>query len=345
MSLAGQVLNCALMALNPHVRHCIGSVLIYLVAGSKGFAMEESGQPIRYFEQLKAVIFADAYAELPQYKVTRKLFDKNGKNQLLADAQRTLRVKDDLLDFPAGQKLLQANGICFAGTWQINGQSPYTGLLKADVELPLIVRASVSLSGTKQKHQRAFALALKLFPTTADGQQVTTENFFLMHSLGGVVTKSVYALTLDNQPELGSLPPFSKWLTAHRLEKDLEKADKAVSKGKPNARFRPVSHLATVARNGELVADPIKPYWLQARPQQELALSDHDDFRHELEVAHYPDKRLSWDIYAAPYSAGGKSAAAWRQVGSIILTESVISKSCDTKLHFAHPAIENDLPR
>lgn len=333
------------MVLNPHVLRCIGVVLIGLASSSKGFALEESGQPNRYFQQLKAQVFADAYTELPQYKVSRKLFDKGGKNQLLADAQRTLQVKDDLLEFPAGQKLLQANGICFAGTWQINGQSPYTGLLKADTELPLIVRASVSLSGTKQKHQRAFALALKLFPTTVDGQKVSTENFFLMHTLGGVVTKSVYALTLDNQPELGSLPPFSKWLTAHRLEKDLKKADKTVSKAKPNARFRPVSHLATVDSDGGVVTNAIKPYWLQARPKKELALSDHDDFRHELDVAHYPDQRLSWDIYAAPYSAGGKSAAAWQQVGSIILTESVVSKSCDTKLHFAHPAIENDLTR
>ena len=318
-----------------------------LTAMGSSFTMDEINQKAandtaiaiknNYFEQLKSRVFSDEYSELPQYKVTRKLFDRGGKNLLLADAIRTLRSKDDLIEFPAGQKLLQANGICLAGTWRMNHRSIYSGLFASNVELAVIARASVSLSGTRQRHKRAFAVALKLFPETADGERVTTENIFLMHTLGGVVTRSVYSLSLDNQPELGSLPPFSQWLTAHRLERDLEKADQSVSKGEPDARFRPVSHLAKVNVKGQIVTEPIKPYWLQLRPRKDLALDHHDDFRDELNVEHYPDNVLVWDVHAASYTASGKSKAKWKRIGEVSFTESVVSKSCDTELHFSHP--------
>ena len=93
-------------------------VLIFIFAANSSLAGTEGANSTTvegqnsYFLQLKTKLFADPYTQLPQYQVTRKLFDQNGKNLLLADAKRTLRSKADLVSFPAGQKLLQRHLLC-----------------------------------------------------------------------------------------------------------------------------------------------------------------------------------------------------------------------------------------
>lgn len=81
--------------------------------------------PLDYFNKVKGAVFSDEYSALPQYKVTKKHFDRDHHNLLFADAKRTLESSDDLIEFPAGQKLLQANGICFSGKWVMNEQSDF----------------------------------------------------------------------------------------------------------------------------------------------------------------------------------------------------------------------------
>ena len=195
------------------------------------------------FEDVKNRVFSDPYSALPQYEVSRKHFDVNGENVLLEHAKRTLSSDANFIELGTKHKLLQANGICFAGIWRMTESSPYSGLYQGNMQVPVIVRASVSLSGTKQRDKRAFGMAIKLFPYA---DNAVTENIFLMHSLGGTKTKYVANLPMTNEPALGELPPFSQLLTAYRLESDLEEADKTFSGKKANARFRPVSHLADI---------------------------------------------------------------------------------------------------
>ena len=332
--------------------------------------------PLSAFEEAKSLVFSDPYSSLPQYEVSRKHFDINGENVLLKHAQRTLSSNANFIELDTKHKLLQANGICFAGTWKMSQNSPYSGLFQAGIEVPIIVRASVSLSGTKQRDKRAFGVAIKLFPYA---HSALTENLFLMHSLGGTKTKHVTNLPMTNEPALGELPPFSQLLTAYRLESDLEKADKAFSGKKANARFRPVSHLAAVkvgdansrlaghteestpklsisapTTSKEIEIKPeleIKseadsqteirgPHWLRAALRPDTPLVDEDDFRDELSLQHYPNQTLSWVLSAANFNDAGIDKAHWQQIGEIILTESVVSLTCDTKLHFNHPAIK-----
>ena len=236
-----------------------------------------------YYEKVKTVVFSDAYETLPQYHVKRDLFDKDGRNILFEDAKRTLSSEKDIVEFTAGQKLLQANGICFAGIWRMSGDSPYTGLYSANTTLPVLVRASVSLSGTRQNDKRAFAIAVKVFPNHSRSDTVKTQNIFLMHSLGGVKTEHVLDLQLDNEPELGSLPPLNQWLTAYRLENELEEADRLFSGDKANARFRPVSHLAALDANGQRITNVKGPYWLRASASSSMPNVNKDDFRDELQ--------------------------------------------------------------
>ncbi len=309
-------------------------ILFAVAIGFTNIAIAET-----YYDTVKKVVFSDAYKTLPQYLVKRDLFDKDGRNILLENAKRTLSSERDLVEFPAGQKLLQANGICFAGTWHMSDGSPYTGLYSANTTLPVLVRASVSLSGTKQDDKRAFAIAVKIFPNHSKSDTVKTQNVFLMHSLGGVQTERVLDLQLDNEPELGSLPPFKQWLTAYRLESDLEKADRLFSGDKANARFRPVSHLAELDAHGQRVVDVNAPYWLRATASSSMPPVDEDDFRDELQVRHYPDQQLVWELHGAAFQSTGKSESSWVHLGQIVLTQSIVSKSCDSKLHFAHPTL------
>ncbi|MBO1256046.1 hypothetical protein J3L16_10155 [Alteromonas sp. 5E99-2] len=294
---------------------------------------------LEYFNSIKNSVFSDEYSALPHYKVTKKHFDRDGHNLLFADAKRTLESGDDLIEFPAGQKLLQANGICFAGKWVINEQSEYSGFYAANTSVPILARISVSLSGTTQKDKRAMGMAIKVFGSPQSPQHDQTLNLFLLHSLGGIKTDAVLDLEMDNEPELGSLPPFSQLLTAHRLESDLKDADALYSKEKANARFRPVSHLAKIDKNGSKVEDIHSPQWIKVKTAPTIARVDKLDFRDELDLKHYEGNQLRYQIYAAKAHNKGKSKATWEEVGYIQFTESIRSKSCDTRLHFRHPSI------
>ena len=80
------------------------------------------------YQVLKQRVFANAYAELPRYEVTRQSFQGNsgrGTAGLAQDAKHTLSNQDNLLGPERGPKLLQANGICFAGYWEIDGKSEF----------------------------------------------------------------------------------------------------------------------------------------------------------------------------------------------------------------------------
>ncbi|GFD79475.1 hypothetical protein KUL118_23370 [Tenacibaculum sp. KUL118] len=298
-----------------------------------------------YYQSIKQAVFSDPYPSLPQYKVSRKHFDRDGENLLLKHAKRTLSSTTDFIELEGGQKLLQANGICFAGNWRIGKNSSYTGFYSKGTNVPVIVRASVSLSGTKQNDKRAFGMAIKLFAESKskDATKPQTYNLFVMHSLGGTQTKHVLSLPMTNEPSLGELPPFSQLLTAYRLENDLGTADKLFSQEKANARFRPVSHIAHIPQSDLTTDTPLSlngPHWLKLVASTDTTLVDKSDFRDELAVAHYPNHRIQWDIYAAPNNAQGIESAKWQHLGAMTVNESVTSLTCDTRLHFAHPVIQ-----
>ncbi len=283
------------------------------------------------FNNIRRLVFANPYDALPTYRVNKEQFGPRGNhkdNRVYAAGLRTLSSREDLLEFDGGQKLLQANGICFAGEWIIDRPSGYAGLLAEGTRVPVIARASVSLDGTRRKHKRAFGMALKLFPAADRATAVETVNIFVMHSLGGVRTDHVLNLALDNAPALGSLPPFGQWSTALRLQSDFERADQTAS-GRANLAYRPVAQLS--GSDG--------PRWLRLVASHGMPRVDADDFRDELNLDHYPNGELRWDIAIADGQKGKKDAASWTTVGELRVSESVVSASCDRRLHFAHPRL------
>lgn len=305
-----------------------------LLSGTVAFAYDGSS-----YNSIKEAVFQNPYAELPHYKVEKALFGTSGRseeNHLLRAAKRTLTSKDDLLKFPQGQKLLQANGICFAGEWIIDTDSPYSGQFRNPTHGLVIARASVTLSGTEQADKRAFGLALKLFPTQDAGATVATLNAFVMHSIGGTRTKHVLDLVVDNEPPLGSLPSLAHLGAAYRLLRDLKMADKMISQTKPDVNYRPVTHWAGDASLSTVVA----PRWLRLRAPTKLPRVDKRDFRDELRVVHYPKQKLVWLIEVAGDGHNKKSDAEWLNIGRLVFSESITSPACDQQLHFAHPRLQ-----
>ena len=301
------------------------------------------------FERLKETIFAEPYTELPRYKVTRKLFKNTEKGQpsrLLSDAKRTLSNTTDLLSKDRGQKLLQANGICFAGHWLIDKPSSFTGLYKQGVRVPVIARISVSFSGTLQKERRALGMAVKFLPN--DLADKPSLNVFALHTVGGVKKQHVLDLAMDNEPPLGRIPRLSDIPTALKLRSDLTKADKEAGSEQPNVTYRTVAPLAEyrtaeyrtaqhqTVKHAEEIS--IAPRWLRFSPLTKQRV-DHDDFRDELRVEHYSNKQISYSIDVAGLhnKSDNKRKANWQILGQLVLTESVTSKACDTRLHFPHP--------
>lgn len=291
------------------------------------------------FKLLKEELFSEPYSELPQYKVNRQQFGstKDGaENKLLAAARRTFVNTDDLISRQTSQKLLNANGICFVGQWRITQDNEYTGLYKNGSTVSAIVRASVALSGTKQKNKRAFGMAIKLLPH--DLEQQASLNAFVLHSMGGTISKYVLDLNLDNEPPLGRLPKFSDIRTALRLQRDLEKADEENGATKPDVSFRPVS---VFAEYGVPLSDVLSPRWLRLSALDSERI-DKDDFRNELRTEQYKNNRIIYQIAVAGDNQdikAKKKNADWHNIGVLELSESVTSQSCDVSLHFQHPKL------
>ena len=296
------------------------------------------------YNAISAAVFTKPYDQLPQYSTTATLFGDSGsdpaKNHLLSAAQRTLSDRRDLIEFPQGQKLLQANGICFAGKWIIDQPSDYSGQFRFPTESLLIARASVLLSGTQQGDKRGFGLALKIFPTGDPDQIVPTLNAFVMHSMGGIKTKYTLDLVVDNEPPLGALPPLRDLSTAYRLMRDFKRADNAVSHGGANISYRPLTHLAEQAE----IANINAPTWLRLKALDTLPRIDQLDFRDELRTQHYPEGTLVWVIEAATDAGKGKSRASWSTLGRVVFNNSITSVDCDQRLHFVHPVLHPARP-
>lgn len=300
---------------------------------------ETHNKKIDPLTKIKRIVFEKPYASRPDYIVSHKLFGKAGitdDNKLFQAAKRSLNDHRDLIEFPAGQKLFNANGICFSGTWTIHSdaqEKKFTGVFAKGTQENVIVRASVALSGTTQKDKRAFGMAIKLFPKDS----AHSLNAFVLNSFGGVRTKHVLDLTMNNEPSLGGLPRFGDVRTALRIKSDLEKADRHSGAEKAQYAFRPITHLANYQNKESFHS----PKWLRLSPTS-VERVDKNDFRDELAIQNYAQQKLVYAISVANKTEK-KSQAQWQVIGNLMLTESVTSAACDQQLHFKHPKLEKRL--
>ncbi len=281
------------------------------------------------FQAVWDQVTSDVVDKLPQEKVSYlKLFSK-GKNIILGNSRRTLEEHANILQ--PFNKLAHPNGVCFKGTWDIHRDNKYSGYFKKNSKALIIVRASTAMSTTRRGEIRAFGFAGKIFPTMNPLQinKENTANFFLIDDLGGTRAEHYTDVALTNEPSVSKTSEvFKSLLYALKVARTFSQVDK-----NPGIRqVYEISHL------GELKKRTVTtPQWMkvEAKPGQTV---DAEDFRDELRIR---DKKLVFIISVASKSVNAKKD--WQDIGTITLDTSVVSTSCDHRLHFHHPKWRSDL--
>ena len=293
--------------------------------------VENKPQLVRsQFQKTWDQITIDRLDKLPQDRVSFKKLFLKGKNIILGNARRTLSDHSDIL--PPFNKLAHPNGVCFKGVWNIQADSPYTGYFKKNKKGLIIVRASTAMSNTRQGEIRSFGFAGKIFPTMNPQQllQENTANFFLIDDLGGTRAKHYTDVALTNEPSISkNSEVFKNLLYVLQLARAFSQADQ-------NPKVR---QLYEISQLGEMNNDKaITPRWMKVTAKQGQTVNAKD-FRDELRIAQ--NKNLVFTISVASKIINNKKD--WRNIGTITLDTSVVSNSCDHRLHFHHPVWKSDL--
>lgn len=272
-------------------------------------------------EALEESVYAQGL--LPHYQVTVSNFVSAGVNVLAQDAKRTLTDTSDY--FPRIEKLVHSNGICFAGTWNIDTDTPYTGYFSKGAQGLLIARASTALSETERGQPRAFGFAGKLYPTMDPTQTADTANFFLVDVLMGAQRNRYLDVKLTNQPLLGFR--WSVLYLAYRVAVAFSKAD-------TNPGYRPLYPISELGLAPGTSAVTPKYMMLEADPS--TPRNDDVDFRDELNIEKHGGTPLLFDILVSD-TTSNRSSGNWKKIGTIQLNDSTVSYGCDRRLHFHHP--------
>lgn len=286
------------------------------------------------FNEIWGETTSDPYVLRPDYEVTIGGFYDGLKNKMVQDAERTLADQNDLI--PQQQKRIHPNGICLSGTWNVTESNSFTGLFRRGTEARVILRASTGLTNTKQKSYRAFSIAGKVFPTLDDDQRVRTANFFSVENLGGTLRK--YFLDSENTNDILAgltITPSALLNSAlgGLIVNALKRAENTLLISQVSIR-----QLYPLSEIGERSSDVRTPVWIMVTGDPTVPRVDREDFRDELAIENYPTG-LFFSIYVADQGLrlGPKN---WQYVGHIEVDDSVVSLTCDQRLHFAHPPFD-----
>jgi hypothetical protein len=283
------------------------------------------------FQDVWTQVASDPLDVLPQDKVSFGKLVSWGKNIILEDANRTLQEHADILN--PFDKLAHPNGICLKGIWEIHKENRYSGYFKNHSKALIIARASSALSNTHRGEIRSFGFAGKIFPTMNPHKinRENTANFFLIDDLGGTDAEHYTDIALTNEPTASINSEVLK-----NLFYALELAN-AFAKVDENPGIRQLYEISELGEknNGSIIT----PKWMKVEAKAGQTV-DAKDFRDELRIA--PHKKLVFHIsVASKENSQGKKE--WQTIGTITFDTSVVSTSCDHRLHFHHPKWRSDL--
>ena len=277
------------------------------------------------FDTVWSEISSNPLQTLPQEKISLgKLFTWS-ENIILKNAKRTLEERSDIL--PYFDKLAHPNGICLKGVWKIHKENPYSGYFRNSSEALIIARASSAMSKTRRGEIRAFGLAGKIFPTTNPTQSndEPTANFFLIDDLGGTNAQHYTDVALTNEPTVTTTSEVLKnLLYALKVARAFANADS-------HSGIRQLYEISELGEKDKRKI--ITPKWMRVTAQKGQTV-DAEDFRNELKIDKTP---IVFDI-----SVAGKKRV-WKTIGTITFDSSIVSTSCDHRLHFHHPKWRDDL--
>jgi hypothetical protein len=281
------------------------------------------------FQNVWNIVSSDKLDKLPENKTSfSKLFSAS-ENIILKDAKRTLNNNSDILE--SFDKLAHPNGICFKGIWSIDTKIIYSGYFKKNSKALIISRASTALSDTTNDTKRAFGFAGKLFASTNPTKinKFSSANFFLIDDLGGTDAKSYTEVSLTNEPSVSiTFSVIKNLLYASKVAYNFAEADK-------NSGIRQLYEISQLGEKS--LKNIITPKWMKIETQNN-SKREAKDFRDELKIT---DKKLIFNIFVANKIVN--NTKNWQKIGTIILDTSVVSNSCDHRLHFHHPKYRDDL--
>jgi len=283
------------------------------------------------FQDVWTQVASDPLTILPQDKVSWGKLTSWGKNIILEDAERTLQEHADILK--PFDKLAHPNGICLKGIWEIDKENRYSGYFKNNSKALIIARASSALSNTHRGEIRSFGFAGKIFSTidTHKLNQENTANFFLIDDLGGTDAEHYTDVALTNEPAASiNSEVLKNAFYALKLANAFAASDE-------NPGIRQLYEISELGEKNR--SNIITPKWMKVEAKTEQTV-DAEDFRDELRIA--PHKKLIFNISVAN-TEDSQGEKEWQTIGTITFNTSVVSTSCDHRLHFHHPKWRSDL--
>jgi len=282
------------------------------------------------FQNVWSEVTSDPLRTLPQNTVTfGKLFTFT-KNIILGDAKRTLADHRDIIE--PFDKLAHPNGVCLKGVWHIDKANPYSGYFKQNAKALIIARASTALSKTKRGDIRAFGFAGKLFPTTnvKKRNKAPTANFFAIDDLGGTDALHYTDVSMTNEPSVTTTSEVLKnILYALKIAKAFSDADS-------HSGIRQLYEISELGEKNK--SNIITPKWIKISAKSGQSV-DAKDFRDEFSLNN--NKKIFFNIEVASKEINHKKE--WQTIGTITFDTSVVSNTCDHRLHFHHPVWRDDL--
>ncbi|HEY2517129.1 MAG TPA: hypothetical protein VGI39_39925 [Polyangiaceae bacterium] len=279
------------------------------------------------FEEVWNLVKSDPYA-LPDSGVTLAQIFGLFQYRLLDAGRRTVSDPRDIL--PRFQKLIRPNGVCLAGQWKITEKNPYSGYFQYGRSAPVVARASVAMRDTRQGKYRSFGLAGKLFPggSRVGGERVRTANFFVIDDNGGTLEPHYMAAEMVTEPSLSRNPSS----LAHLPILIAITIAQHLADSHPERR-----QLYPIAEAGVVQSGPVRaPRYMMIKGAAGSPRLDAPDFREELRVAR-TGAELVFDILVRDDKSG-----PWQPIGVLQFDDSVVSDSCDHRLHFHHARWRKD---
>lgn len=278
--------------------------------------------------QLVQLIHQDPYTTLPLEEVSWERFFEGGVNVFHASVETLFSNDHD--HHPHYNRLLHPSGVCFTGRWSVDQDAGFDGMFSAGAQGLVVARASTAFTNTRRGEDRAFALAVKIFPTLDPQQHTRTVNLFTFDAMMGAARNDFASATLTNEPDLGGPLPPGMFRTAWEVMRTTLQVD-ALGR-------RPLHPLAQLtSANPDTAKHPVQ---LELRPEHAVTASQ-EDFRDEL-MEHTRTAPLTYGIHVRGTLRADQSGLAvhptgdFERIGTLVLENGVASEGCDHRIRFRH---------
>lgn len=334
--------------------------------GSEQFNDEDRSYAGSRFRDVVDALFANPYQKvwggeneppLPVQDVTVRsvfggLLSLGRPPRFQRASERTLDSGADLRwgpDRKGFARLLHPNAVCLVGRWQITEDTPYSGYFARGSAALVVARYSSGVA-MRRGQIRSLAMVGKLFPTT-DPDHATplrTANFITQEDIGGARTESINAADLRNAPDVTVFRRGPAGVLLIKVAAVFREVDK-----QPTVR-----QLYPIAELGKPASEPTRaPEFMRllVAPEQPVIAGADIDVRDEVMAQIFDrgdpvaKRTLTFTINVTDqgHTSGTpfrvrRTFQNWRQIGTLVFDNAVVSYNGDAVIHFRHPTWRRD---